>query len=122
MPVNGPYDFRLAVKAVGGLISNENDIAVGEWAWIDRTTDFEDQGVPQTKRYLLIYARDPDCKTLCTVWRRFGDSGEPHGHQIDGHGNVTPSLLHNWPYGDPPSEKCGFHSYPTRLLGFVDLR
>lgn len=122
MPTNGPYDFKRAAKAQNGLIVDENDIEVGEWAWIDRTTDFEQDGAKQTKRYLMIYLRDPDCKTLCTVWRRFGDSGEVHGHQIDGQGNVKPSVLHTWPYGDPPHERCGFHSYPTRLLDFIDLR
>lgn len=121
MTVNGAFEFRLAAKAVGGVVADENDIAVGEWAWIDRTTEWEEASVKQRKRYLLIYLRDPDCKTLCTLWRRFGD-GAPQGHEIDAKGNVTPSVLHNWPYGDPPVERCGFHSQPTKLLNFVDLR
>ncbi len=121
MPINGAYDFKRAAKAINGVVYSENDIAVGEWAWIDRTLELEDDGVKSKKRYLMIYLRDPDCKTLCTLWRRFGDS-TPHGHDIDGAGNVHPSVLHNWPYGDPPMERCGFHSMPTKLLDFVDLR
>jgi hypothetical protein len=31
-------------------------------------------------------------------------------------------VLHHWPYGDPPVERCGFHSIPTQLLDFVDIR
>lgn len=122
MPVNGAYDFRRAQKAdVRGVVLDEKDIDVGEWAWLDRTSEFVADGVPQEKKFLLIYLRDPDCKTLCTLWRRFGNS-EPVGHAIDAQGNVHPSILHNWPYGDPPRENCGFHSMPTRLLDFVDLR
>lgn len=122
MPVNGPYDFRRAVKAgPDGIVEDENDIAVGEWAWIRKIVDVEEDGVKKPVLYLLIYLRDPDCKTLCTVWRRFGAT-PAQGHDIDSGGKVVPSVLHNWPYGDPPTEKCGFHSSPTRLLGFVDVR
>lgn len=121
MPTEGAYSFKLAAKAVNGLIVDENDIDVGEWAWIDRTLDWEEAGEKKSRRHLLIYARDPDCKTLCTLWRRFGDT-LPVGHEIDLHGNVTPSVKHEWPYGDPPVERCGFHTQPTTLLGFIDLR
>lgn len=122
MPVNGPYNFKRAAKAnAQGVVLKDEDIGVGEWAWIDRTQEWEDAGAKQSKRHLLIYLRDPDCKELCTVWRRFGD-GKPQGHDIDGQGNVTPSVLHNWPFGDPPQERCGFHSIPTKLLDFVDIR
>ncbi len=121
MPTTGSYSFKLAAKAVKGVVENDSDIAVGEWAWVDRTTEWEEAGVKHTKRHLMIYARDPDCRELCTLWRRFGDS-EAHGHDIDAHGNISPSVLHTWPYGDPPQERCGFHTQPTKLLGFVDLR
>jgi len=121
MPVNGPYDFKRAVKAdARGVVQKDEDIGVGEWAWIDRTLDWSDGDVEHKKRVLMIYLRDPDCKTLCTVWRKFGD--EVHGHDLDAAGNISPSVLHQWPYGDPPQERCGFHSMPTKLLDFVDLR
>lgn len=122
MPVNGPYDFRRAAKAgPDGIVEDENDIDVGEWAWIRKPVEIGEGDSKKQVLYLLIYVRDPDCKTLCTVWRRFG-SDKPHGHDVDSFGHVTPSVLHNWPYGDPPTERCGFHSIPTRLLGFVDVR
>ena len=118
MPTTGSYSFRRALLAgPNGLIANENDIAVGEWAWIDYTDRVASE---VGKKYLLILMRDPDCKMLATLWRRFGD--EVHGHDIDGQGNIHPSVLHNWPYGDPPVEHCGFHTQPTKLLDFVDLR
>jgi len=41
---------------------------------------------------------------------------------FDAQGNVTPSVFHQWPYGDPPRERCGFHTQPTKLLDFVDIR
>lgn len=121
MPTDGPYQFKRAAKSVDGVVADENDIAVGEWAWIDRTTELEQDGAKAAKRTILIYLRDPDCKTLCTLWYRFGD-GKPIGHDIDGQGNVWPSVHHKWPYGDPPVEQCGFHTHPTKLLDFVDLR
>ena len=115
MPTTGYYEFKRAAKAVNGLIADENEIAVGEWAWVDYSERVGGGG-----RYLLILLRDPDCKTLCTLWRGFKD--QVHGHDIDAGGNVSPSILHNWPYGDPPKENCGFHTQPTKLLDFVDLR
>jgi hypothetical protein len=122
MPINGPYNFKRAAKGdARGVVADEKDIAVGEWAWIDRSPEWVEAGVTRTQRYLLIYLRDPDCKELCTLWRRFGE-GKVDGHEIDGQGNVSPSILHQWPFGDPPQERCGFHSMPTKLLDFVDLR
>jgi len=113
MPVNGPYNFKRAAKAdARGVIENDDDIGVGEWAWVDREVS--------DVRLLMIYLRDPDCKTLCTVYRRFGK--EASGHDLDGQGKLSPSVLHNWPFGDPPQERCGFHSMPTMLLDFVDIR
>jgi hypothetical protein len=121
MPTTGSYSFRRAAKAgPDGVVADENDIAVGEWAWIQFEIECDEGGLKTTKKYLLIYLRDPDCKTLCTLWRRFGEVSV--GHDIDGQGNVSPSVLHNWPYGDPPTERCGFHTQPTKLLGFVDKR
>jgi hypothetical protein len=121
MPTTGAYSFKRAAKANSkGVVADEKDIAVGEWAWICRTVDWEDAGEKKEKHYLLIYLRDPDCCELATLWRRFGT--EIHGHDIDSQGNVHPSVLHNWPYGDPPVERCGFHTQPTKLLDFVDLR
>lgn len=117
MPVNGPYVFKRAAKAdVRGVIQDENDIAVDEWAWIEKLP-----GGDQSSRVLLIYLRDPDCKELCTLWYRL-DGDVQRGHEIDAQGNVKPSVLHTWQYGEPKVERCGFHSSPTQLLDFVDLR
>lgn len=116
MPTTGAYEFKRAAKAdEKGMIADENDIAVGEWAWVDYSERVGGGG-----KYLLILIRDPDCKTLGTLWRGFKD--QVHGHNVDSQGNVSPSVLHNWPYGDPPKEMCGFHTQPTKLLDFVDLR
>lgn len=122
MPTTGSYSFKRAAKAgPDGVVSDENDIAVGEWAWIRMDLDGDNQdGTKWKKDYLLIYIRDPDCKMLATLWRRFGEVSV--GHDIDAQGNVHPSVLHQWPYGDPPFERCGFHTQPTKLLDFVDLR
>jgi hypothetical protein len=105
----------MADKSVNGLVSDEKDIAVGEWAWIDRTEELGGD-----KRRLFLYLRDPDCKTLATLYFQEGDVS--HGHTIDVAGNVMPSVHHRWPYGNPPQERCGFHTQPTKLLDFVDLR
>lgn len=119
MPTTGYYEFKLAPRAKGGLIEDENDILVGEWAWIDRTADYEGPDFKGTVRWLMIYARCPDCKELCTLYRRRG-TGEAKGHNIDSQGNITPSVLHTFIYQGV--EKCGFHTQPTKLLGFMDLR
>lgn len=121
MPTAGSYQFKLAPKAVDGVIKDENDILPGEWAWIDRTADYEVAGVKESTRWLMIYACCPDCQQPLTLWRRRGEK-EAKGHDIDKNGNIHPSVLHSWMYGDPPVEKCGFHTQPTKLLGFVDLR
>jgi hypothetical protein len=119
MPTTGSYKFNLAKKAQGGVIADENDIEKGEWAWIDRTADYKGADFQGQVRWLMIYARCPDCGEFATLWRRRG-SGEPQGHDIDGHGNVKPSILHSWKVKDV--EQCGFHTYPTQLLSFTDLR
>ena len=121
MPTQGSYQFKLAPKAVDGVIKDENDIMPGEWAWIDRTADYEGPDYKGKVRWLMIYACCPDCKLPLTLYRRRGE-GEGKGHDIDAQGNVSPSVLHSFMFGDPPVEQCGFHTYPTKLLGFVDLR
>jgi hypothetical protein len=116
VPTLGAYEFRRALAASpNGVVEDENQIQVGEWAWLDRTAELGGD-----KRRLFIYIRDPDCRTLATLFFQDGDTGR--GHAIDKEGNVTPSVYHKWPYGDPPQERCGFHTSPTRLLGFIDLR
>jgi uncharacterized protein YbaR (Trm112 family) len=119
MPTTGYYEFKLAPKAKGGVIEDENDILPGEWAWIDRTADYEGPDFKGTVRWLMIYACCPDCKQPLTLYRRRG-AGEPKGHDIDSQGNISPSVLHSWICEGV--EKCGFHTMPTKLLGFVDLR
>lgn len=106
MPHNGPYEFRLAKAAADGCIPDDHLelIERGEWAWIDRTKDYG---------WLLMH-RCPDCGEFGTLWQG------SRGHAIDPQGNVTPSVLHSWKYAGV--EKCGFHSYPTKLLGFVEKR
>lgn len=119
MPTTGAYDFKLAAKAKEGVIDDAYDLEPGEWAWIDRTTDYEEAGVKFKDRWLMIYAGCPDCKQPMTLYRR-RSQGEAKGHDIDAKGNIRPSVLHTWPVNGV--EQCGFHTQPTRLLGFVDLR
>lgn len=119
MPTTGYYEFKLAAEAKGGVIEDECDMLPGEWAWIDRTTDYEGPDYKGKVRWLMIYACCPDCKLPLTLYRRRGD-GEPKGHDIDSQGNISPSVLHSWVCEGV--EKCGFHTMPTKLLGFVDLR
>ena len=107
MPTTGAYEFRLALASKDAVIEDENQIGLGCWAWIDRTAD-----VPGSRRWLMLYARCPDCGLLCTLWRVRDDAS---GHQIDAHGNLSPSV-------QCPHEPCGFHTQPTRLQGFVDRR
>jgi hypothetical protein len=146
MPTTGSYSFNLAPAAVGGVVQHEDQIPVGCWAWIDRTADYEASGVKGAVRWLMIYARCPDCTYLSTLYRRrsvaepvghdIGKDGngnpsalhtwqvdgatEPVGHDIDKGGNVNPSVLHTWQVDGV--EQCGFHTQPTRLLDFMDLR
>lgn len=111
MSYDGPYTFKLFPKAIDGFVEEELQIAPGEWAWHRKDVG----GVP----FLAIYCCCPDCGLLMTIWRRFGTS-DVKGHQIDGAGNVSPSVLHS--YKESGVEKCGFHSIPTKLEGFVDKR
>lgn len=121
MPTSGAYAFKRALKAdAQGVIADENEIGVGEWAWQKRSIELGPPPDGEKKHYLLLLLRDPDCKELATLWRRFGT--EVHGHDIDGRGNVTPSVWHRFPFGDPPTERCGFHTQPTVLQDFIDLR
>lgn len=119
MPTAGAYEFKRAAASADGLVSDEKAIQKGEWAWIDRTADYLAAGVKETCRWLMIYARCPDCGFLCTLYRKRGP-GEAKGHDIDSQGNISPSVLHTWPVDGV--EQCGFHTSPTRLLGFVDRR
>jgi len=120
MPTSGAYEFKLAASAKGGLIEDELAIKPGEWAWIDRTQLYEAGGVREENcRWLMIYACCPDCKQLMTLYRRRAAT-EPQGHSIDAQGNLHPSVGHSWRVAGV--EQCGFHTMPTRLLGFIDLR
>jgi hypothetical protein len=108
MPTTGSYSFERAEKSADGLIKREDYIARGEWAWVDRTHDFGD-GI----RHFMVYCRCPDCGLLATVWRRESTPG--HSRELSTDGILTPSV--QCPHGS-----CGFHTQPTRLLDFVDLR
>jgi hypothetical protein len=119
MPTTGAYEFKLAAKAKDGLVEDAPDLERGEWAWIDRTTDYNAAGVKEPCRWLMIYACCPDCGEPMTLYRRRG-GGEAKGHDIDKTGNISPSVLHTWQVNG--IERCGFHTQPTKLLGFVDLR
>jgi hypothetical protein len=109
MATVGAYEFKPAEGARDGAIDDENKIGRGCWAWLDRTT-------PE-RRWLSIYLRCPDCGILATLWRSFGDQSS--GHAIDAAGNVSPSV--GCPH-KPDGTPCGFHTQPTRLVGFVDRR
>jgi hypothetical protein len=107
MPTTGAYEFKLAAQAVDFKISEDRIYLIekGEWAWIDLRID--------THGWLLMF-RCPDCGETGALWQ------DGRGHTIDSDGNVTPSVLHSWTYAGV--ERCGFHTQPTKLLGFVDLR
>lgn len=98
------------MKAVDGFVPDERieDIGLGEWAWIDKSYVFDGR-----KRLYMICFRCPDCKLLGTIWRETGAGGS-EGHTIDAQGNVRPSIQ--------CSHNCTFHTWPTRLIGFVDKR
>lgn len=119
MPTTGSYQFKLAVASKDGLVEDGHLLQKGEWAWVDRTADYEAGGVKETCRWLMIYACCPDCGNALTLYRKRGVK-EPVGHDIDAAGNVSPSVLHTWQVNGV--EQCGFHTQPTKLLGFVDLR
>lgn len=114
MPTSGAYEFKLSPKAVGGVIEDEMGMLPGEWAWVQKDILGTDG------KFVAIYACCPDCGLLMTLWRRFGFIDEPKGHQVDAQGNVNPSVLHR--YVVDGVDRCGFHTMPTRLLDFVDLR
>lgn len=107
MPTTGAYEFRLAAKAVDGMIPDDHLewIEDGEWAWIDKKDGPEG--------WLLMH-RCPDCHEFGTLW------AYNRGHTIDAQGNISPSVAHSWKYAGV--ERCGFHTQPTKLLGFVDKR
>mgnify|MGYP003578845527 CR=1 FL=1 len=67
----------------------------------------------------MIYACCPDCGHAMTLYRKRGDF-EPKGHDIDASGNISPSVLHSWTMNG--AEQCGFHTMPTKLLGFMEKR
>lgn len=111
----GKYEFKLASAAVEAVIEDANKIQKGEWAWIDRTLEWGPSGDEPagSKRVLMIYARCPDCGFLSTLWRISSPPG--HSHNVDANGVVTPSV-------ECPHKPCGFHTGPTTLLGFKELR
>jgi hypothetical protein len=119
MPTGGSYEFKLAKKSKDGFIEDAYDLERGEWGWIDRTQEFQDAGVTEKVRWLMIYACCPDCGEPMTLYRKRG-SGEPAGHNIDPQGNISPSVLHSWIVKGV--EQCGFHTQPTKLLGFIERR
>ena len=113
MPTNGPYEFKLSPKAVNGVIEDELGMFPGEWAWHKQDVNGD--------QFLAVYCCCPDCGLLMTIWRRFGTGTQGiKGHTINPLGEVSPSILHTYPVDG--KEACGFHSIPTKLLGFMDLR
>lgn len=119
MPTQWAYAFKLAAAAKDGLVEDGHLLKPGEWAWVDRTIDYTPDGIKEKTRWLMIYACCPDCKLPMTLFRRRGKT-EPAGHTIDKDGNIKPSVLHS--YKIEGVEQCGFHTQPTKLLGFIDLR
>jgi len=107
MPRTGAYEFKLAAGARNGTVQEDSEIAPGCWAWVDRTS---------TARWLILYVRCPDCGCLGTLWFQRGDKNG-RGHDIDSAGNVNPSVQETCQHTE-----CGFHTQPTKLLGFVELR
>lgn len=119
MATAGAYIFRRAKAASPeGVIQDENAIQAGEWAWIDRSSEWPEEAQKQAcSRWLMIYARCPDCGHLSTVWRLGAPAGHNHDLSIDG--ELQPSVQCDHTVG---AGKCGFHTHPTRLEGFTDLR
>lgn len=109
MSTTGSYEFKPATVAKNGFVVDALDLKPGEWAWYR---------IPSDHEFLAIYAGCPDCKLPMTFWRRFGQ--DSRGHAISPAGDVSPSVLHT--YLVDGQEKCGFHTQPTKLIGFVDLR
>jgi len=112
MPRTGAYEFKRAAASVDGLVADANKIERGEWAWV------EQDSAAIRRLWRTIYARCPDCGEFATLWQSYGDKKQ--GHDIDAAGNVTPSVFHSWIYQGV--EKCGFHTFPTKLLDFIDRR
>lgn len=113
MSTEGAYVFKRSALAVNGLVPDESAhlIEPGAWAWVRKTwADGPD--------FLAVYCMCPDCGHLMTVWRKFGD--EVRGHRLDADGSLHPSVLHTWK--DNGVEQCGFHTIPTKLADFIDLR
>lgn len=118
MPTTGSFVFSRALTADShGIIQDPNTITKGEWAWIDRTTDWSDEEGRGSRRWLMIYARCPDCGFLSTLWRIGAPSGRDH--QVGPDGTLHPSVECTHVI---EGKKCGFHTQPTRLGGFVDIR
>jgi hypothetical protein len=111
MPTSGAYEFKLAQTAKDGLVEDEMTIQTGEWGWNERE-------VAEGHFWRSIYAKCPDCGNLITIWRSF--DREVKGHQVDKDGNIHPSVGHS--YRVNGVEQCGFHTQPTKLLGFIDRR
>lgn len=116
MPTTGYYEFKPAnpEALIIGDVDNDQKLPSGTWAWVDRT---EELGEP----FLTIYMTCPDCKGIASLGYKRADKPW-HGHSIDAQGNISPSVLHSWKYGTEQKEQCGFHTQPTKLLGFVDRR
>jgi hypothetical protein len=114
MPTTGAYSFKRAASAdASGVVPDEGlSIQPGEWGWVKRK-------VGDTDDLLCLYIGCPDCKHLGTIYIRF-NRAPARGHDIGAQGNVHPSVLHTWK--DNGVEQCGFHTQPTTLLDFVDVR
>ena len=103
MARTGAFEFRLAVKAVNGEVPGDYLwIEPGEWAWIDLRTSGGNGW--------CVIIRCPDCGCCGTLWRI------DRGHNIDAEGNVSPSVL------ETCQHNCGFHTMPTKLLGYMEKR
>lgn len=114
MPTTGSYEFKPAnAEALFvGDVHTVEQLPPGTWAWVDRTEELGE-------RFLTIYMTCPDCKGLASLGYKRGDKPW-HGHGIDADGNITPSVLHS--YKMDGVEQCGFHTQPTKLIGFKDRR
>ena len=114
MPTTGAYEFRPVNQfaLIVGDVSSPDLLPAGTWTWVDRSEELGE-------RFLTIYMTCPDCKGLASLGYKRGDKPWV-GHQIDPYGNVSPSVLHTWKVDG--KEQCGFHTQPTKLVGFVERR
>jgi hypothetical protein len=114
MPTSGAYEFKPAnaEALVVGDVVGPNILPPGTWAWVDRSEELGE-------RFLTIYMTCPDCKGEASLGYKRGDKPW-FGHNIDAQGNISPSVLHTWQMDG--KEQCGFHTHPTKLLGFKDRR